>query len=97
MNLSPFYGFGDNDLDDMTGNSGPDGDGKSKMRHGCALILNQAREEIVSGCQNNKPDSIDSGLSMLCPIFRCALVNTGLPCADNCNANLGELGNLLQE
>ncbi|MDH5488940.1 MAG: hypothetical protein OEX17_03315 [Rhodospirillaceae bacterium] len=97
MDLSPFYSFGNNDLDDAHDNAKPDGDGKTKMRHGCALILNQAREKIVSGCKNKNPDHIDSGLSMVCPIFRCALINIGLPCAENCNASLGELGNLLQD
>ncbi|MDH5189188.1 MAG: hypothetical protein OEW37_09570 [Rhodospirillaceae bacterium] len=97
MDLSPFYNLGEPGADDAPDDAVSLGDGKTKMRHGCAMIFGQAKEKIVSGCQNKNPDHTDHGLSMICPIFRCALINTGLPCADHCNANLAELGDLLQD
>ena len=95
MNISPFYDLVDPSL--LEPEKELEQNGKTKMRHGCAMMLGQAKERIIAGCRSNTADEIDRGLSMICPIFRCALVNTGLPCAENCNSKLGELGNLLQD
>lgn len=93
INISPFYDLVDPSLTEPE----PEQNGKTKMRHGCAMVLGQARERIVSGCKNKASEEIDRGLNMICPIFRCALVNIGLPCAEHCNSKLAELGNLLQD